>query len=53
MGFGYILYKDMELEMEDDKVVCIKYKGERVAEIVNEDLDKDFEKSLKLGISGS
>ena len=40
--------------MEDDKVVCIKYKGERVAEVVNEDLDfnfeenKDFEKSLKL-----
>ena len=53
-GFGYILYKDTELQMEDDKVVCKKYKGERVAEIVNKDLDfnfeenKDFEKSLKL-----
>ena len=25
----------MELEMEDDKVVCIKYKGKRVAETVD------------------
>ena len=52
--FSYILYKDMELETKDDKVVCIKYKRKRVADIVNEDLDfnfeenKDFEKSLKL-----
>ena len=33
--FGYIFYKDTELEMEDDKVVCIKYKGKSVAEIVD------------------
>ena len=34
-SFGYILYKDTTLEMEDDIVVCIKYKGKRVAETVD------------------
>ena len=53
-SFGYILYKDTTLEMEDDRVVCIKYKGERVAEAVNESLafnweeNKGFKKLLKL-----
>ena len=32
--------------MEDDKVVCIKYKGKRVDFSFEE--NKDFEKSLKL-----
>ena len=31
-SFSYILYKDTTLEMEDDTVVCIKYKGKKVAE---------------------
>ena len=52
-SFGYFLYKDMELELKDDRVVCIKYKGKRVAESVNESLifnweeNKDFKKLLK------
>ena len=27
---GYILFKNTALEMEDDRVLCIKYKGKKL-----------------------
>ena len=53
-SFDYILYKDTELEMKDNKVVCVNYKGKGVAKTVNESLifkwkkNKEFKKLWKL-----
>ena len=46
-SFGYILFRDTELEMEDDRVVCIKHKGKRVAESVGKDLSLNFDRNKR------
>ena len=46
-SLGYILFKNTTLEMEDDRVLCIKYKGKKVAESVGEELILNFDQNEK------